>query len=82
MREIEQMELTSADLERQIDFRPYMDPSPYVVSDLMPLRRVYRFFNEIGVRHLTVIDCREEVVGITALQQGGTRSARAIFGRS
>ena len=50
--------LSKHDKQAQIDFRPYMDPSPYVVSDLMPLRRVYRFFNEIGVRHLTVIDCR------------------------
>ena len=61
---VESVELTSSDLSAPIDFRPYMDPSPYVVSDLMPLRRVYRYFNEIGVRHLTVIDCREEVVGI------------------
>ena len=58
------LQLTSADLEKRIDLRPFMDPSPYVVNELMPLRRVYRFFNEIGVRHLTVIDCREQVVGI------------------
>ena len=64
LKAIEQMTLSKRDKESQVDFRPYMDPSPYVVSDLMPLRRVYRFFNEIGVRHLTVIDCREEVVGI------------------
>ena len=30
----------------------------------MPLRRVYRLFNEIGVRHLPVVDCREQVIGI------------------
>ena len=41
-----------------------MDPSPYVVNELMPLRRVYRLFNEIGVRHLPVVDCREQLVGI------------------
>ena len=47
-----------------INLRPYLDPSPYVVSELMPLRRVYRLFNEIGVRHLTVVDSQEKVVGI------------------
>ena len=56
--------LSPEDCEAHIDLRPFMDPSPYVVNELMPLRRVYRFFNEIGVRHLSVIDCREQVVGI------------------
>ena len=56
--------LSPEDCDARIDLRPFMDPSPYVVNELMPLRRVYRFFNEIGVRHLTVIDCREQVVGI------------------
>ena len=30
----------------------------------MPLRRVYKLFNRVGVRHLVVVDCREMVVGI------------------
>ena len=34
------------------------------VSTLMPLNHVYRLFNTIGLRHLTVVDCREQVVGI------------------
>jgi len=50
--------------EKRIDLRPFFDPSPYVVTELMPLRRVYRLFNQIGVRHLTVIDHREQVVGM------------------
>jgi len=58
------MRLTPQDRDAKIDLRPFMDPSPYVANELMPLRRVYRFFNEIGVRHLCVIDCREQVVGM------------------
>ena len=54
------IQLTDAEKECRIDLRPFMDPSPYVVNELMPLRRVYRLFNEIGVRHLTVVDCREQ----------------------
>jgi hypothetical protein len=58
------MLLSESDKRATIDLRPFMDPSPYVINELMPLRRVYRLFNEIGVRHLTVVDCREQVVGI------------------
>ena len=61
---IASLKLTDADKAAAIDLRPFMDPSPYVVNELMTLRRVYRLFNEIGVRHLTVVDCREQVVGI------------------
>ena len=41
-----------------------MDPCPIVVNELMPLRRVYKLFNTNGLRHLAVVDCREQVVGI------------------
>jgi len=61
---IQQLQLSEEDKEQTLDLRPFMDPSPYVVNELMPLRRVYRLFNEIGVRHLPVVDCREQVVGI------------------
>ena len=64
MLDLEQVKLSVADMESSIDLRPFMDPSPYIVSDLMPIKRVYDYFNVVGVRHLTVIDCREEVVGI------------------
>ena len=64
MLDLEQVKLSVADMESSIDLRPFMDPSPYIVSDLMPIKRVYDYFNVVGVRHLAVIDCREEVVGI------------------
>jgi chloride channel 7 len=62
--ELLSLQLGKEEKEALIDLRPFMDPSPYVVTELMPLRRVYRFFNEIGVRHLAVVDRREQVVGI------------------
>ena len=43
---------------------PFLDPSPYVVTELMPLRRVYRLFNEIGVRSLPVLDGQMHIAGI------------------
>ena len=56
--------LSDADRARRVDLRPFLDPCPFVVNELMPLRRVYKLFNVLGVRHLTVVDCREQVVGI------------------
>lgn len=58
------LKLDEEDRAKRLDITPFMDHSPYTVNELMPLRRVYRLFNEIGVRHLTVVDCREQVVGI------------------
>eukprot|EP00966_Prymnesium_polylepis_P185373 4297008-Prymnesium_polylepis.1 len=52
------------ELDELIDLRPYMDPSPFMVTQLMPLSRVYRLFNEIGVRHLPVLNAQQCLVGI------------------
>jgi len=60
---VNNINLSKKDLHMVIDLRPFVDPSPYVVSDLMPMRRVYRLFNQIGVRHLPVI-ANQRVVGI------------------
>ena len=57
-------ELSDDDKAQLVDLRPFMDPCPIVVNELMPLRRVYKLFNTVGLRHLTVVDCREQVVGI------------------
>jgi len=56
--------LSATDKEQLIDLRPFMDPCPHLANELMPLRRVYPLFNQIGVRHLVVVDCREQVVGM------------------
>ena len=34
-------ELSEADRDASLDLRPFMDPSPHVVTELMSLRRVY-----------------------------------------
>jgi len=56
--------LTSADMSKLLDLRSFMDPSPLTVGKLMPLSRVYRLFNEIGVRHLPVLDPQYRLSGI------------------
>lgn len=61
---VNNISLSTKDLSAICDLRAFVDPSPYVVSDLMPMRRVYRLFNEIGVRHLPVIGPDQRVVGM------------------
>jgi hypothetical protein len=46
------LSFSAAEKERTIDLRPFMDASPILVSELTPFARVYRMFNEIGVRRL------------------------------
>ena len=66
--------LSTKDLRSTVDLRPFVDPSPYVASELMPMRRVYRLFNEIGVRHLPVVtDQRCVGIGTSQVAHSGTR---------
>jgi len=58
------VELSESDLEEYLDLRPFCDPAPFVSSPLMPLTRVYRMFNEIGARHLPVIDVNFTPIGM------------------
>ena len=44
--------------------RPHCDRSPYVVNELLPLRRVFRLFSTMGLRHLPVVDAHSLVVGM------------------
>ena len=55
---------TPDDGEGLIDLRPHCDRSPYVVNELLPLRRVFRLFTTMGLRHLVVVDDHSLVVGM------------------
>ncbi len=47
-----------------IDLRPHCDRSPYTVCETLPLRRVFRLFTTMGLRHLVVVDRQSLVVGM------------------
>lgn len=49
---------------KKINVRSLCDPSPYVVNELMPLYRVNRFFQMLGLRSLYIVDTRHTVVGV------------------
>lgn len=61
---IKQVHLTEEEKTYTINLRPYMNPSPYTVQHVASLPRVFRLFRALGLRHLTVIDDCNEVVGI------------------
>jgi len=57
-------QLSEIDLDAPLDLRSFYDPAPLSVSCLAPLSGVYRLFNEIGVRHIPVLDIDQSLVGI------------------
>lgn len=46
----------SANIQKKIDFRPYMIPSPFIVYTSDPLPKVLDIFRLHNLRHLIVID--------------------------
>ena len=62
------VKLSASDKAKLLDLRAFMDPSPLTINKLMPLSRVYRLFNEIGVRHLPILDSNSHVVGMITRQ--------------
>jgi len=58
------VKLTDAEKEESIDLRAFCDPAPFFATELMPLSRVYRMFNEIGARHLPVLNDHFSPIGM------------------
>ena len=56
--------LTREDTDALVDLRPYIDPCPFIIGELMPLNRAHRMFNELGVRHLPVVSREMTLCGI------------------
>lgn len=56
--------LNESERNMELDLTPFMDASPNMARKHMPLKRAYRLFNELGVRHLPVVGLRNELIGI------------------
>ncbi|XP_073268007.1 chloride channel protein CLC-d isoform X2 [Populus alba] len=61
---IEDIHLSSDDLEMYIDLAPFLNPSPYVVPEDMSLTKVYNLFRQLGLRHIFVVPRASRVVGL------------------
>ncbi|CAA7017213.1 unnamed protein product [Microthlaspi erraticum] len=77
---IEDIHLSSDDLEMYIDLAPFLNPSPYVVPEDMSLTKVYNLFRQLGLRHLFVVPRPSRVIGLITrkdllIEENGESSA-------
>lgn len=61
---IDDIHLSSDDLEMYIDLAPFLNPSPYVVPEDMSLTKVYNLFRQLGLRHVIVVPRASRVIGL------------------
>ncbi|KAL5541604.1 hypothetical protein UlMin_009314 [Ulmus minor] len=61
---IDDIHLTSDDMEMYIDLAPFLNPSPYIVPEDMSLTKVYNLFRQLGLRHIFVVPRPSRVVGL------------------
>lgn len=61
---INDIHLSSDDLEMYIDLAPFVNPSPYVVPEDMSLTKVYNLFRQLGLRHIFVVPRASRVIGM------------------
>jgi chloride channel 7 len=62
--DINTVTITDEEREYEIDLRPYMNLSPYSLTENSNLPRVFRLFRGLGLRHLVIVDLHNNVVGI------------------
>ncbi|KAI4377160.1 hypothetical protein MLD38_014838 [Melastoma candidum] len=65
--DIDDIELTEAEMDMYIDLHPFTNASPYTVVETMSLGKALTLFRDVGLRHLLVIpkiSSRWPVVGI------------------
>lgn len=61
---IDDIHLSSDDMEMYIDLGPFLNPSPYVVPEDMSLTKVYNLFRQLGLRHIFVVPRASHVIGL------------------
>lgn len=69
---------------RLVDLRQYCDNMPFIVNEMLPLRRAFRLFQTMGLRHLCVLNhasclvgvlTRKDFLNVRALDRSGMLSA-------
>lgn len=56
--------LTDEMYKFHVDLRSIMNPTPYIVHHSSSFPRIFQIFRSLGLRHLVVIDDRNQVVGM------------------
>ena len=58
------MKMTVPPTARPVDLQRHLEPAPYTVQEQLSLRRTYRLFVNMGLRHLVVLDPLGSIAGI------------------
>lgn len=61
--------LSEEDFDRVVDLRPYLNSSALTVHHSVYVSRVHQLFRHLGLRHLTVVNTSNLVVGIITRHQ-------------
>ncbi|RLN67619.1 hypothetical protein BBP00_00001504 [Phytophthora kernoviae] len=61
---INDIQLDDEERELWMDLTPYMNPTPHTVQEQTPVPRAFRLFRSLGLRHLIVLNRRNEVRGV------------------
>ncbi|XP_060116791.1 H(+)/Cl(-) exchange transporter 7 [Heteronotia binoei] len=61
---IQSIHVSQDERECMMDLTEFMNPSPYTVPQEASLPRVFKLFRALGLRHLVVVDNRNQVVGL------------------
>ncbi|XP_002974732.2 chloride channel protein CLC-d [Selaginella moellendorffii] len=56
--------LTAVEMEMYLDLQPFVNPSPYIVSEDMSLTKVYNLFRQLGLRHVCVVPRPSRILGV------------------
>mmetsp|Transcript_10749 Transcript_10749/g.14032 ORF Transcript_10749/g.14032 Transcript_10749/m.14032 type:complete len:140 (+) Transcript_10749:2-421(+) len=61
--------LTFSDYDKVLDLRPYMNSGALTVHHSVNMSRVHLLFRALGLRHLTVVNTANNVIGIITRQE-------------
>lgn len=61
---IQEIKLDQEERDLWMDLTPYMNPTPHTIQDQTPVPRAFRLFRSLGLRHLVVLNRRNEVRGL------------------
>lgn len=61
---VEDVSLSPEEEDMFLDLLPFVNKSPYTVSESMSLFKVYHLFRQLGLRHLCVVPSPKKVVGM------------------
>jgi len=62
--QLKDIQINENELDLELDLRPYMNLAPYSLSENSNLPRIFRLFRGLGLRHIVIVDKRNNVIGI------------------